>query len=93
MAEKMAAPSDESEKLPIFFNSLPVEIRLQIWNYALPPPRPFTVLVYNANGLQMKLISREGLEMPLAHVCYESRRVVKQAGYLRVFAYSMGVVV
>ena len=33
----------------------------------------------------MRLLSRENLSLPLAYVCYESRKAVKAAGYSLAF--------
>ena len=68
------------------FTSLPPEVRIQIWRHALPAPRSFNVLIWNRKGLHMRLLSREGLDMPLAHACYESRQVVQDEGYSLAFA-------
>ncbi|KAI1183072.1 hypothetical protein F5B17DRAFT_154095 [Nemania serpens] len=67
------------------FSNLPLEIREMIWNFALPEPRVFNVLVWISAGLQMQLLNRYQLKMPLASVCFESRRVVKEAGYILAF--------
>ncbi|KAI0383735.1 hypothetical protein F5Y04DRAFT_19906 [Hypomontagnella monticulosa] len=67
------------------FADLPAELREMIWQYALPEPRVFPVLVYTFEGIKTRLIGRDRLQMPLAHVCYESRQVVKKAGYILDF--------
>lgn len=67
------------------FADLPAELREMIWQYALPEPRVFNALVYAAVGLKMLLLDRGSLRMPLAHVCFESRQVVKRAGYVLAF--------
>lgn len=68
------------------FSDLPPELREMIWRHALPGPRTFEVLVYiSAAGLKRQLLCREHLQMPLAHVCFESRQIVKDAGYVLSF--------
>ncbi|KAI1390109.1 uncharacterized protein F4822DRAFT_224589 [Hypoxylon trugodes] len=67
------------------FTDLPTELREMIWHYALPDPRVFNALVYASAGLKMQLLERESLKMPLAHACFESRQVVKKAGYILAF--------
>ncbi|KAI1193119.1 hypothetical protein F5X97DRAFT_315279 [Nemania serpens] len=67
------------------FSDLPLEIREIIWALALPEPRVFNVLVWATVGLNMQLLNRFELRMPLASVCFESRRVVKEAGYILAF--------
>ncbi|KAI0117025.1 hypothetical protein F4814DRAFT_414901 [Daldinia grandis] len=64
------------------FADLPVELREMIWAYALPEARVFSALVYaSKRERRMRLIERNHLHMPLAHVCFESRQLVKKAGY------------
>ena len=68
------------------FSDLPPEIREMIWKHALPGPRTFEILVYiSAAGLKKQLLSRGHLRMPLAHVCFESRRIVEKDGYVLSF--------
>ncbi|KAI1491906.1 hypothetical protein F5X96DRAFT_668272 [Biscogniauxia mediterranea] len=67
------------------FADLPPELREMIWKFALPETRTFNALVYASATLKMQLLNRDGLKMPLAHVCFESRRVVKEAGYVLAF--------
>ncbi|KAI1656641.1 hypothetical protein F4813DRAFT_119495 [Daldinia decipiens] len=67
------------------FADLPAELREIIWEYALPETRVFNALVYASRGLKMQLIERSHLRMPLAHVCFESRELVKKAGYVLAF--------
>ncbi|KAI1158388.1 hypothetical protein F5B18DRAFT_656709 [Nemania serpens] len=67
------------------FSDLPLEIREMIWVLALPEPRVFNVLVWASVGLKMQLLNRYQLGMPLASVCFESRRVIKEAGYVLAF--------
>ncbi|KAI0596495.1 hypothetical protein F4775DRAFT_564797 [Biscogniauxia sp. FL1348] len=67
------------------FADLPPELREMIWKSALPDARTFNALVYASATLKMQLLNRDGLKMPLAHVCYEARRVVKEAGYVLAF--------
>jgi hypothetical protein len=67
------------------FVDLPLEIREMIWRFALPEARVLNVLVWVSAGLKMQLLNRSELEMPLAHVCFEARRVVKESGYVLAF--------
>ncbi|OTB14416.1 hypothetical protein K445DRAFT_319237 [Daldinia sp. EC12] len=67
------------------FADLPAELRAIIWEHALPETRIFNALVYASPGLQMQLLERSHLRMPLAHVCFESRQLVKKAGYVLAF--------
>ncbi|KAI0008567.1 hypothetical protein F4779DRAFT_427609 [Xylariaceae sp. FL0662B] len=67
------------------FMDLPFELREMVWKYALPESRVFNVLVYTSAELNMQLLGRESLKLPLAHVCFESRRVVQDAGYILAF--------
>ncbi|RYO76973.1 hypothetical protein DL762_009565 [Monosporascus cannonballus] len=75
---------DDGSK-PKSLGDLPLELREMIWTYALPSPRIFEALVYESAGLKMQLLERRHLKMPLAHVCFESRRIVKEAGYILTF--------
>ncbi len=56
-----------------------------IWRHALPGPRIFDTLTYVSAGLESQLLERGHLKMPLAHVCPESRQLVKKAGYVLAF--------
>ncbi|KAI0482286.1 hypothetical protein GGR56DRAFT_670190 [Xylariaceae sp. FL0804] len=70
------------------FADLPPELRDMIWQFALPGPRVFPCLVWaRSSTLQMRLLERgRGVgRMPLAHVCAESRRAVRAAGYVLAF--------
>ncbi|KAI1426559.1 hypothetical protein F5Y12DRAFT_270384 [Xylaria sp. FL1777] len=67
------------------FVDLPLEIRELIWRFALPGPRLFNALVWVSAGLKMQLLNRSELKMPLAHACFEARRVVKESGYVLAF--------
>ncbi|KAI1465656.1 uncharacterized protein F4812DRAFT_105359 [Daldinia caldariorum] len=67
------------------FADLPPELRALIWEHALPETRVFNALVYASTGLKMQLLERSRLRMPLAHVCFESRQLVKKAGYVLAF--------
>ncbi|KAI0432071.1 hypothetical protein F5Y09DRAFT_168017 [Xylaria sp. FL1042] len=67
------------------FVDLPLEIREIIWRFALPEPRIFNALVWVSAGLKMQLLNRSELKMPLAHACFEARRVVKESGYVLAF--------
>ncbi|KAI0411499.1 hypothetical protein F5X98DRAFT_357099 [Xylaria grammica] len=71
--------------LALTFVALPLEIREIIWRFALPEPRVFNTLVWVSAGLKMQLLNRSELKMPLAHVCFEARRIVKESGYLLAF--------
>lgn len=71
------------------FSDLPPELRAMIWRHAMPGRRVFDALTYvSAAGLQTQLLYRSGLRMPLAHLCFESRRVVQESGYVLAFALS-----
>ncbi|KAI2638218.1 hypothetical protein GGS21DRAFT_510181 [Xylaria nigripes] len=67
------------------FADLPPEIREMIWKFALPEPRIFKTLVWVSAGLKMSLLNRSEVRMPLAHVCFEARRVVRESGYVLAF--------
>ncbi|KAH9909292.1 hypothetical protein F4778DRAFT_793320 [Xylariomycetidae sp. FL2044] len=67
------------------FADLPPELREMIWRFALPEMRVFNALVWASTGLKMQLLDRGELKMPLAHVCFESRRVVRESGYVLAF--------
>ncbi|KAI1352332.1 hypothetical protein F5Y01DRAFT_279867 [Xylaria sp. FL0043] len=67
------------------FVDLPLEIREIIWRFALPEPRIFNALVWVSAGLKMQLLNRSELKMPLAHACFEARRIVKESGYVLAF--------
>ncbi|KAI0395815.1 hypothetical protein F5Y17DRAFT_422386 [Xylariaceae sp. FL0594] len=82
-AEHRHSPSHSPSHLT--FAALPLEIRELIWRFALPESRVFNVLVWVSAGLKMQLLNRSELRMPLAHACYESRRVVREAGYVLAF--------
>lgn len=88
--QELAAPSTTTITTTIadsglFFANLPLEIREIIWKFALPEPRVFNVLVWVSAGLKMQLLNRSELKMPLASVCYEARRIVKETGYVLAF--------
>ncbi|KAI0842971.1 hypothetical protein F5Y06DRAFT_78108 [Hypoxylon sp. FL0890] len=83
--EDATDPSRASSRPKITFAELPPEVREMIWQYALPEPRIFNALVYASAGLKMQLLERSSLRMPLAHVCFESRQVVRKAGYVLAF--------
>ncbi|KAI5867094.1 hypothetical protein GGS23DRAFT_603211 [Durotheca rogersii] len=84
-----AAPTPLAAALPrprVTFADLPAELRDMIWEAALPEePRVFNALVYASAGLRMQLLERGALRLPLAHVCAESRRAVRRAGYVLAF--------
>ncbi|KAI1117981.1 hypothetical protein F5Y14DRAFT_292339 [Nemania sp. NC0429] len=84
-----AKPSQEQSSAPASppfrFSELPLEIREMIWTFALPESRVFSVLVWSSVTLNMQLLNRYQMRMPLASVCFESRRVVKEAGYVLAF--------
>ncbi|KAI0481788.1 hypothetical protein F4859DRAFT_435600 [Xylaria cf. heliscus] len=67
------------------FVDLPLEIREMIWKFALPGPRILKAVVWVSAGLEIQLVNRSDLKMPLAHVCSESRRIVINAGYILSF--------
>lgn len=67
------------------FVDLPLEVREMIWRFALPDCRVFNALVWVSAGLKMQLLNRSELKMPLAHVCFEARRVVRESGYTLAF--------
>ncbi|KAI0516861.1 hypothetical protein F5B22DRAFT_606801 [Xylaria bambusicola] len=67
------------------FSDLPLEIREIIWRFALPDSRVFNTLVWVSAGLKMQLLNRSELKMPLAHACFEARRVVRESGYVLAF--------
>ncbi|KAI1330247.1 hypothetical protein F5Y16DRAFT_32524 [Xylariaceae sp. FL0255] len=69
----------------ISFADLPLELREMIWQFALPEPRTFNALVWASSKLKMQLLNRSELKMPLAHVCFEARRVVRSSGYVLAF--------
>ncbi|KAI1291166.1 hypothetical protein F5Y03DRAFT_46148 [Xylaria venustula] len=75
-------PADNSG---LTFADLPLEIREIIWRFALPEPRIFNALVWVSAGLKMQLLNRSELKMPLAHACFEARRIVKESGYVLAF--------
>ncbi|KAI1447777.1 hypothetical protein F5Y02DRAFT_415775 [Annulohypoxylon stygium] len=78
-------PEVSTTQAKITFSDLPAEIRVMIWEYALPDSRVFNALVYASAGLKMQLLERSSLRMPIAHVCFESRQVVLKAGYRLAF--------
>ncbi|KAI1852239.1 hypothetical protein JX265_006288 [Neoarthrinium moseri] len=67
------------------FADLPQEIRDMIWRKALPEPRTINVLVYAFPGLKLAPLDRGTLRLTLAGVCFESRRVVRESGYVLAF--------
>ncbi|KAI0125842.1 hypothetical protein BJ170DRAFT_450601 [Xylariales sp. AK1849] len=67
------------------FKDLPPELREMIWRYALPEPRTINVLVYAFPGLKLAPLDRGTLKLVLSQVCFESRRVVKESGYVLAF--------
>ncbi|KAI0120236.1 hypothetical protein F4776DRAFT_633259 [Hypoxylon sp. NC0597] len=83
--EDVAGASRANSRPRITFAELPPEVREMIWQHALPGPRIFNALVYASAGLKMQLLERGNLQMPLAHVCYESRQAVRKAGYVLAF--------
>ncbi|KAI1362645.1 hypothetical protein F5Y08DRAFT_269913 [Xylaria arbuscula] len=67
------------EGFPLFM-ALPMEIRLEIWQLALPGRR--TLEVYGSfEGYAPNLCNREAFDMPLAAACRESRAFIKDYGY------------
>ncbi|KAI5922627.1 hypothetical protein F4810DRAFT_673450 [Camillea tinctor] len=67
------------------FANLPFELREKIWIFALPDARIFNVLYYGTTVMKRTPSNRHELKMPLTHVCFESRRVVKEAGCILAF--------
>ncbi|KAH8675931.1 hypothetical protein BX600DRAFT_189880 [Xylariales sp. PMI_506] len=68
------------------FTDLPAELRAMIWRRALPEePRTVRVLVYAFPGFKLAPLNRCELRLTLAHVCFESRRVVRDSGYVLAF--------
>ncbi|KAI0854568.1 hypothetical protein F4860DRAFT_523122 [Xylaria cubensis] len=70
------------------FMDLPLEIREMIWRLALPGPRSLIVPIpdrLGAAGLFSRNLyfeeNRISFDMPLSRVCYESRRIMLEAGY------------
>ncbi|KAI0175720.1 hypothetical protein GGR52DRAFT_570710 [Hypoxylon sp. FL1284] len=84
-ARAPAPPAAGAPRPPITFADLPAEIREMIWAHALPGSRVFNALVYASVGLNMQLLERGKLRMPLAYVCFESRQAVRRAGYVLAF--------
>ncbi|KAI1142653.1 hypothetical protein F5Y05DRAFT_126204 [Hypoxylon sp. FL0543] len=83
--EDTAGPHRANTRPAITFAELPPEVREMIWQRALPGPRVFIALVFASAGLKMQLLERGSLRMPLAHVCFESRQIVRKAGYVLAF--------
>jgi len=77
--------STVANKRQLTFIDLPLEIRELIWKVALPEVRIFNALVWVSAGLKMQLLNRSELKMPLAHVCFEARRIVQESGYVLAF--------
>ncbi|KAI1735655.1 hypothetical protein F4680DRAFT_299712 [Xylaria scruposa] len=59
------------------FLDLPLEIREMIWKFALPGPRGL-LLPHESNDTYQNL---KEFKMPLSQVCFESRRIMLEAGY------------
>ncbi|XXG94022.1 hypothetical protein Hte_000273 [Hypoxylon texense] len=84
-AKTASGGSRRRQRQAATFADLPPEIREMIWLRALPGPRVFHALVYASAGLQMRLLDRASLRLPLAHVCFEAREAVRRAGYRLAF--------
>ncbi|KAI1341456.1 hypothetical protein F5Y15DRAFT_357009 [Xylariaceae sp. FL0016] len=83
---RRSSPGDIADvRSRLTFADLPFELRDLIWRLALPGPRVFHCLVWASSQLKMQLLERAPLKMPLAHVCFESRRVIREAGYVLAF--------
>lgn len=67
------------------FMDLPLELREAIWRHALPESRVINVLVYAFPGFKLAPLNRGDLKLALPQVCYESRRVFKESGYILAF--------
>ncbi|KAI1750710.1 hypothetical protein F4782DRAFT_240614 [Xylaria castorea] len=63
------------------FTSLPLEIREMIWKFALPGPRELRVLRGFSDIKWNVFMNRVNFFAPLSQVCFESRRVMLEAGY------------
>ncbi|KAM0814632.1 hypothetical protein AB5N19_00422 [Seiridium cardinale] len=81
----MAADGDLATASFPKFMDLPLELREAIWRQALPEPRVVSVLVYAYPGLKLAPLDRGYLKLVLSQVCYESRRIVKECGYILAF--------
>ncbi|KAJ3566305.1 hypothetical protein NPX13_g7182 [Xylaria arbuscula] len=73
------------KRTSLTFMDLPLEVREIIWRFALPERRVFKALVWASTALKMQLLNRSELKMPLAHVCFEARRIVNESGYVLAF--------
>ncbi|KAI0186277.1 hypothetical protein EV127DRAFT_176120 [Xylaria flabelliformis] len=63
------------------FLSLPLEIREMIWKFALPGPRE----LYLPHNLRDVFRIQREFKLSLSQVCFESRRIVLEAGYQLVY--------
>ncbi|KAK6196881.1 hypothetical protein LQW54_011084 [Pestalotiopsis sp. IQ-011] len=80
----MTPASPDPPPTPSFprFPDLPPELRIAIWQLALPAPRTIVVLVYAFPGFKLAPLNRKDLEAPaLARTCGEARRVLRESGY------------
>ncbi|KAI0544949.1 hypothetical protein F4679DRAFT_588972 [Xylaria curta] len=68
------------------FLNLPLEIREMIWKFALPEPRQLKV-PSDFDDLECYAIENHvNFHVPLSQACFESRRVMFEAGYRLVHA-------
>ncbi|KAI8944073.1 hypothetical protein F4801DRAFT_572941 [Xylaria longipes] len=61
--------------------NLPLEIRETIWKFALPEPRELRVSGDFGDFHWHAFTNRVNFYAPLSQVCFESRRVMQEAGY------------
>ncbi|CAJ2501315.1 Uu.00g041680.m01.CDS01 [Anthostomella pinea] len=90
-SEKAGARPYQSGRTDFYRSAL--ELREMIWKLALPGPRVFNVesSIFRVDtkkhrvDVKKQLLGRTALKTPLVHVCYASRRIVKEAGYVLEF--------
>jgi hypothetical protein len=78
-----SSPPSSPPSFPLM--DLPPELRDMVWRAALPGPRTVKVLVYAFPGLKLAPLDAGALRLPVAHVCAEARRAVREAGYMLAF--------